>query len=142
MVESLIGLGAVLFLVLLRMPIAIAMGLVGFVGFMEIRGFRAAISMVGRLIIDAAQDYGLSVVPLFILMGLFVNKGGLSRELYRVSYSFLGHFRGGLARAHFFLHLGNLVHIGAKLYLKLFLVRTQFCLKLRFVRSQLFLVRA
>ena len=99
MVESLIGLGAVLFLVLLRMPIAIAMGLVGFVGFMEIRGFRAAISMVGRLIIDAAQDYGLSVVPLFILMGLFVNKGGLSRELYRVSYSFLGHFRGGLAMA-------------------------------------------
>ena len=99
MVESLIGLGAVLILVLLRMPIAIAMGIVGFVGFMEIRGFRAAISMVGRLIIDAAQDYGLSVVPLFILMGLFVNKGGLSQELYRVSYAFLGHFRGGLAMA-------------------------------------------
>lgn len=99
MVESLIGLGAVLTLVLLRMPIAFAMGIVGFVGFMEIRGFRAAISMVGRLIIDAAQDYGLSVVPLFILMGLFVNKGGLSKELYRVSYAFLGHFRGGLAMA-------------------------------------------
>ncbi len=55
--------------------------------------------MAGRLIIDTAQDYGLSVVPLFILMGLFVNKGGLSRELYRVSYVFLGHFRGGLAMA-------------------------------------------
>ena len=99
MVASLIGLAAVLILVLLRMPIAIAMGVVGFIGFMEIRGFRAAISMVGRLIIDASQDYGLSVVPLFILMGLFVNKGGLSRELYRVSYAFLGHFRGGLAMA-------------------------------------------
>ena len=99
MVESLIGLGAVLVLVLLRMPIAIAMGIVGFIGFMQIRGFRASISMVGRLIIDAAQDYGLSVVPLFILMGLFVNKGGLSKELYRVSYAFLGHFRGGLAMA-------------------------------------------
>ncbi len=55
--------------------------------------------MAGRLIIDTAQDYGLSVVPVFILMGLFVNKGGLSRELYRVSYVFLGHFRGGLAMA-------------------------------------------
>ncbi|MGR3503476.1 TRAP transporter large permease [Pseudaestuariivita sp.] len=99
MTESLIGLGAVLVLVFLRMPIAIAMGIVGFVGFMELRNFRAAISMVGRLLIDTAQDYGLSVVPLFILMGLFVNKGGLSRELYQVSNAFLGHLRGGLAMA-------------------------------------------
>ena len=99
MTISLIGLAAVLVLVFLRMPIAIAMGLVGFVGYMELRNFRASISMVGRLIIDTAQDYGLSVVPLFILMGLFVNKGGLSRELYTVSNAFLGHFRGGLAMA-------------------------------------------
>jgi len=61
--------------------------------------FRGAISMVSRLIIDTSQDYGLSVVPLFILMGLFVNKGGISRELYQVSYAFLGHLRGGLAMA-------------------------------------------
>jgi tripartite ATP-independent transporter DctM subunit len=99
MFASVIGLGAVLVLVFLRMPIAISMGLVGFVGFTQIRGFRAAISMVGRLIIDTAQDYGLSVVPLFILMGLFVSRGGLSRELYQVSYAFLGHMRGGLAMA-------------------------------------------
>ncbi|CUH87671.1 Neu5Ac permease [Phaeobacter sp. CECT 5382] len=99
MLASLIGLAAVLALVFLRMPIAIAMGLVGFAGYAELRGFRASISMVGRLIIDTAQDYGLSVVPLFILMGLFVNKGGLSRELYQVSYAFLGHMRGGLAMA-------------------------------------------
>lgn len=99
MIISLIGLGAVLLLVFLRMPIAIAMGFVGFVGYFEIRGFRASISMIARLIIDTAQDYGLSVVPLFILMGLFVNKGGLSRELYRVSNTFLGHMRGGLAMA-------------------------------------------
>ena len=99
MTESLLGLVAVLILVFMRMPIAIAMGLVGFIGYMELRGFRASISMVGRLIIDTAQDYGLSVVPLFILMGLFVNKGGLSRELYQVSNAFLGHFRGGLAMA-------------------------------------------
>ena len=99
MLVSILGLGAVLVLVFLRMPIAIAMGLVGFAGYAEIRGFRASISMVGRLIIDTTQDYGLSVVPLFILMGLFVNKGGLSRELYQVSYAFMGHLRGGLAMA-------------------------------------------
>jgi tripartite ATP-independent transporter DctM subunit len=99
MLVSIIGLFAVLFLVFLRMPIAIAMGLVGFIGYAEERGFRASISLIGRLIIDTAQDYGLSVVPLFILMGLFVTRGGLSRELYQVSYAFMGHFKGGLAMA-------------------------------------------
>jgi len=99
MITSIIGFIVVLALVLLRMPIAIAMGVVGIIGYAQETTLRASISMAGRLIIDTAQDYGLSVVPLFILMGLFVNKGGLSRELYRVSYVFLGHFKGGLAMA-------------------------------------------
>ncbi len=99
MIEALIGFTVVLGLVLLRMPIAFAMGLVGMVGYMYETNFRGALSMVARLIIDTSQDYGLSVVPLFILMGLFVNKGGISRELYQVSYAFLGHMRGGLAMA-------------------------------------------
>ena len=99
MLISIIGFAAVLALVFLRMPIAIAMGLVGVAGYSQLTGFKAAVSMAARLIIDTAQDYGLSVVPLFILMGLFVNKGGLSRELYQVSYAFLGHLRGGLAMA-------------------------------------------
>ena len=99
MTESLIGFAAVLALVLLRMPIAFAMGLVGMVGYMIETSYRGAISMVGRLIIDTSQDYGLSVVPLFVLMGLLVNKSGISRELYQVSNAFLGHMRGGLAMA-------------------------------------------
>ncbi len=93
------GFFLVLVLVLLRVPIAFAMGFVGIAGYAMETSVKAAVSMAGRLIIDTAQDYGLSVVPLFILMGLFVNKGGLSRELYRVSYVFLGHLRGGLAMA-------------------------------------------
>jgi len=99
MTESAIGFAAVLILVFLRMPIALSMGIVGLIGYAEMTNMKAAISITARLIIDTAQDYGLSVVPLFILMGLFVNKGGLSRELYQVSYAFLGHFRGGLAMA-------------------------------------------
>lgn len=99
MIEAVIGFGAVLVLVMLRMPIAFAMGLVGMIGYMNETSFRGALSMVSRLIIDTSQDYGLSVVPLFILMGLFVNKGGIARELYQVSYAFLGHLRGGLAMA-------------------------------------------
>lgn len=99
MLESLLGFAAVLALVLMRMPIAFAMALVGMAGLAYETNFRAAISLVARLLIDTSQDYGLSVVPLFILMGLFVNKGGISRELYQVSNAFLGHFRGGLAMA-------------------------------------------
>ena len=99
MTEGLVGFAVVLALVLMRMPIAFAMGLVGTVGFMFETSFRASISMVARLTIDTTQDYGLSVVPLFILMGLFVNKGGISRELYAASNAFLGHFKGGLAMA-------------------------------------------
>jgi len=106
-IAALIGFGVVLLLVMMRMPIVFAMGFVGTFGFvyerggslLDERGFKAAMSMVGRQITDTAQDYGLSVIPLFILMGLFVNKGGLSRELYAVSNAFLGHFRGGLAMA-------------------------------------------
>ncbi len=99
MIESLIGFAAVLVLVLLRLPIAFAMGTVGLIGYTMETSYRGAISMAARLIIDTSQDYGLSVVPLFILMGLLVNKSGISRELYQASNAFLGHFRGGLAMA-------------------------------------------
>ncbi|QBF30499.1 TRAP transporter large permease [Thalassococcus sp. S3] len=99
MIEGIIGFAAVIVLVLLRMPISFAMGLVGFVGFMMESSYRGAISMVARLIIDTSQNYGLSVVPLFILMGLFVNKAGISKELYTASNAFLGHLKGGLAMA-------------------------------------------
>ena len=107
MTVALIGFFVVLALVLLRLPIAFAMGLVGTLGFahtrggsiLDERGLQASISMVGRQITDTAQDYGLSVIPLFILMGLFVSKGGMARELYAASNAFLGHMRGGLAMA-------------------------------------------
>ena len=99
MTIALIGFAVLLLLVFLRLPIAFAMGFVGFVGFGLLTNFKASMSMVGRLVIDTGQDYGLSVVPLFILMGLFVNRAGLSAELYRASYAFLGHLRGGLAMA-------------------------------------------
>ena len=100
MIASAIGFAAVFVLVLLRLPIAFAMGLVGMIGLVYETSYRASISMVSRLIIDTSQDYGLSVIPLFILMGLFVNKGGISRELYQVSNAFLGHFQGRSGHGH------------------------------------------
>jgi len=97
LIVSLIGFAAILVLAFMRMPLGFALGLVGAVGFAELSSYRAAISNAGRLVIDAGQNYGLSVLPMFILMGLLVERGGMAKELYRAAYVFLGHRRGGLA---------------------------------------------
>ncbi|MFZ1386208.1 MAG: TRAP transporter large permease [Thiolinea sp.] len=101
MLVSLVGFAILLFLIMIRMPIGIAMGLVGFFGFAWLNDWNwtAALSMSARRLIDTARDYSLTVIPLFILMGNFVTKSGLSHELYRASYAFMGHLRGGLAMA-------------------------------------------
>jgi tripartite ATP-independent transporter DctM subunit len=97
MTIALIGFAAVLLLAFMRMPLGIALGVVGVVGFGELSGYPAAISNASRLVIDSGQSYSLSVVPLFILMGLLVEKGGMAKELYRAAFVFLGHRKGGLA---------------------------------------------
>ena len=101
MMVSISGFLILLLLILARMPIAFAMGLVGFFGFVWLNdgNWVAALSMASRRVIDTSQDYGLSVIPLFILMGNLVTRAGLSQELYRASYAFLGHLRGGLSMA-------------------------------------------
>lgn len=101
MTISLIGFACLLLLIMLRVPIGFAMGFIGFFGFVYLNNFNwiAALSMSSRRIIDTSQDYGLSVIPLFILMGNLVTRSGLSNELYKASFSFLGHLRGGLSMA-------------------------------------------
>ena len=97
MTVALIGFAAILVLAFMRMPLGVALGLIGVVGFSELSIYRAGMSNAARLVIDSGQSYGLSVVPLFILMGLMVDRGGMAKELYRAAYTFLGHRRGGLA---------------------------------------------
>ncbi|MEZ5653812.1 MAG: TRAP transporter large permease [Burkholderiaceae bacterium] len=99
MTEALIGLAAVLVLSFLRIPVAIAMGIAGYIGMAHVIGAGGAMANVGQTAFDAAVNYELSVVPLFVLMGNFVARARLSEELYNASYSFLGHRKGGLAMA-------------------------------------------
>ena len=100
MIEALYGFAALLLLVFLRLPLAFAMGIVGFVGFYVLTGnWAAAEAMAARRVVDTAMDYGLSVIPLFILMGNFVSHAGLSDALFRASNGFLGHRKGGQAMA-------------------------------------------
>ncbi|MEL6236916.1 MAG: TRAP transporter large permease [Pseudomonadota bacterium] len=99
MTEALIGLGALLILAFLRIPIAFVMILVGYAGMAWVNNPVGALYNVGQTAFDAAINYELSVVPLFVLMGNFVARAGLAAELYGASNAFLGHRKGGLAMA-------------------------------------------
>ncbi|BDR15940.1 TRAP transporter large permease [Vibrio sp. STUT-A11] len=101
MTIALIGFAVLMILILLRMPIAFAMGVVGFIGYAALGdwNFNGALTISAKRLIDTAQDYGLSVIPMFILMGNLITRAGMSQELYRACYAFLGHYRGGLAMA-------------------------------------------
>jgi tripartite ATP-independent transporter DctM subunit len=96
-IEALAGFAAFLALAFLRVPMAFAMGLVGFFGFAYKVNFNAAASMLAQTTYETGLSYTLSVIPLFILMGNFVVRARLSEELYHAAYTFLGHRRGGLA---------------------------------------------
>ena len=97
MLYAMLGLGAMLVLMFSRVPIAFAMGIVGFIGLAMLRNWNSAIASATTVVYETGFSYQLSVVPLFILMGNFVTRAGLSQELYRAAYTFIGHFRGGLA---------------------------------------------
>jgi tripartite ATP-independent transporter DctM subunit len=99
MTDALIGFAAVFVLAVLRVPLAFAMGLVGFIGLGLLRGWPATAASAAQVIYESGFAYTLSVVPLFILMGNFVARAGLAQELFRAAYAFVGHVRGGLAHA-------------------------------------------
>ena len=99
MMPAMIGILVLLALLFLGMPIAWGMLLVGITGFSYFNSLDTALAMAAQIGFDTAKNYHFSVLPLFILMGNLVNASGLSRDLYRLAYAFIGHFRGGLAMA-------------------------------------------
>ncbi|HEV8676757.1 MAG TPA: TRAP transporter large permease [Methylomirabilota bacterium] len=101
MIEGLVGLTLMMLIASLRVPISFAMGLVGVVGYAYMRDWNwtVAFAMTQTKVYETGRNYTLSVVPLFILMGNFVTRAGMSQELFRAAYTFIGHLRGGLAMA-------------------------------------------
>ncbi len=97
---GLIGI-VILLLVLffLGMPVGFAMGIVGFCGFWYVVSFNAAITMAGTDIWVTFSKYGLTVIPLFVLMGYLAFNSGIAAKLYNAAYKWFGHMRGGLAIA-------------------------------------------
>ncbi|HUF93284.1 MAG TPA: TRAP transporter large permease [Candidatus Limnocylindria bacterium] len=101
MTEGLIGLALMMVIAFARVPIALAMGIIGIIGYAYMRDWNwmVAFASAQTKIYETGRNYTLSVVPLFILMGNFVTRAGMSQELFRAAYAFIGHFRGGLAMA-------------------------------------------
>jgi C4-dicarboxylate transporter, DctM subunit len=93
------GFVALFGLILLRVPVGMAMGLVGVTGYGAIVGAGPALKMVGQTSMRTVTDYAFGVIPMFLLMGAFVSTSGMSRELFRAANSFVGHWRGGLGIA-------------------------------------------
>src|SRR5690349_16619047 len=86
-------------LMLLRVPVGMAMGLVGVTGFSDLVGAEPALKLVGQTSMRTVTDYTFGVIPMFLLMGAFVSNSGMSRELFRAANAFVGHRRGGLGIA-------------------------------------------
>ena len=96
---AILGFVALFTLMLLRVPVGMAMGLVGVTGFGCIVGGAPALKIVGHTSMRTVTDYTFGVIPMFLLMGAFVSNSGMSRELFRAANAFVGHFRGGLGIA-------------------------------------------
>ena len=93
------GFAALFVMMLLRVPIGIAMALVGIGGFAAIAGWSPALNLLATSPVRTVTDYNLSLIPMFILMGVFATASGMSRELFHAGHAWLGRFKGGLALA-------------------------------------------
>src|ERR1700748_3120321 len=96
---AIIGFVVLFALMLLRVPVGMAMGLVGVSGFAYVVGGGPALKAVGHTSMGTVTDYTFGVIPMFLLMGAFVTNSGMSRELFRAANTFVGHRRGGLGLA-------------------------------------------
>jgi tripartite ATP-independent transporter DctM subunit len=86
-------------LIMLRVPVAIALGVTGFLGYVAVDGWNHAILALSSTPFDLRDKYAFTVVPLFILMGVVASKSGMSGELYRAANALFSGARGALAMA-------------------------------------------
>ncbi len=90
---------ALIVLIFAGMNIGLAMAVLGFLGMTYINGLKAGLAMMGTSPFSSVASYGFSVIPLFMLMGIFCFHSGLIRDLYFTMHKWLGQLPGGLAMA-------------------------------------------
>jgi len=96
---GLIGMATLVGMILARIPVGVALGLTGFVGYAAIDGFAKARLVFGAVPLELSSAYALSVLPLFTLMGALATTAGLSGDLFRASNALFAGMRGSLAMA-------------------------------------------
>jgi len=94
---GIVGILCLFVLLAIRVPVAIAMIVVGFIGTGLLNSWPAAMSTLSGETFEIARFYELSVIPLFVLMGNLAAVSGMSRDLYAAAYAWVGNWRGGLA---------------------------------------------
>ncbi|NRP11832.1 TRAP transporter large permease [Aliiroseovarius crassostreae] len=97
---AILAFALMLLAIFLRLPIGLAMGLTGFFGIWYMMGHpKVTLSQLKTLSYDTFSSYSLSIVPLFLLMGQFATKSGMSGALFNAASDWLGHRKGGVAMA-------------------------------------------
>lgn len=100
------SLGLVLLLIAIRTPIGVALGVVSFIGFTILRNEKVAFSVMSRTPFEVAANWGLSAIPMFILMGTISHATGISQALFNSARLWLSSLPGGLAVATNFASAG------------------------------------
>ena len=88
-------------LIFMRFPIGIALAIAGTIGYLSLSGLDTTLALLGTIPFEISYNYDLSIIALFVLMGNFAMVSGMSRELYDMARSLVGHWPGGLASAGF-----------------------------------------
>ncbi len=96
---GILGLFGLFVLIFLRVPIGIALGIAGAFGYWVLSGYGPMMALLGSIPFDVTYNYDLSIIALFLLMGNFAMVSGMSRDLYDMARSLVGHWPGGLASA-------------------------------------------
>lgn len=94
---GLIGIFVMVFFMFIGMPISFAMMLVGFAGVVAVLGLEPGFHLLAANLWDNFANYGFSVIPLFVLMGEFAYRSGVTERMYKTAYTWCGRLRGGLA---------------------------------------------
>ena len=96
---AVVGLAGMFVLIFLHVPLGVAMGVAGVVGFGVLAGFAPGLTLLASETANLFSSLDLAAIPLFLMMGAFATVAGLSEDLYRIAYALVGHRRGGLSMA-------------------------------------------
>ena len=94
-----LALAGLFLMIFLRVPVGIALGIAGVLGYWSLSGLDTTLALMGSIPFEIGYNYDLSIIALFVLMGNFAMVSGMSRDLYDMARSLVGHWPGGLASA-------------------------------------------